>query len=141
MEQYKISNYTVEADIKKTLAWYKSYEGWSCDCGYCRNFLKTAKQGRLPREVTEILSALGLPPEKPTYVCELCPKGKNHLYDFSWRIVGNILKEPSQKEPESIICGHESYPHGAPGFPEPHFDIMFFTEIPYILEEPDDKPI
>ena len=30
----------------------------------------------------------------------------------------------------SVYCGHEDDPCGAPDFPEPNFDIMFFVDIP-----------
>ncbi|MBE6955233.1 MAG: hypothetical protein E7449_04905 [Ruminococcaceae bacterium] len=35
----------------------------------------------------------------------------------------------------SVRCSHESYPYGAPGFPEPHFDLEFSLKLPWILEE------
>lgn len=27
-------------------------------------------------------------------------------------------------------CGHNPYPYGAPGFPEPHFDLEFWVWLP-----------
>ena len=30
----------------------------------------------------------------------------------------------------SVYCGHADAPCGAPDFPEPNFDIMFFVDIP-----------
>ncbi|MCD8238655.1 MAG: hypothetical protein LUC92_04865 [Clostridiales bacterium] len=36
-------------------------------------------------------------------------------------------------------CEQETYPFAALGFPEPHFDLMFYMEIPWVSEEPKDK--
>ena len=36
---------------------------------------------------------------------------------------------------ESYCC-HEPYPYGAPGFPEPHFDLEFWVTLPWVLDEP-----
>jgi succinate dehydrogenase/fumarate reductase flavoprotein subunit len=32
-------------------------------------------------------------------------------------------------------CCHETYPYGAPGFPEPHFDLEFYAVLPWVTEE------
>ena len=109
MQNYNIKDYSVEFDRTATVDWYEKYEGWSCDCGDCQSFLAWVRQKQLPSAVTELLQIFGALPEKPTYVCELYPIG------FDWG---------------SVYCGHEDYPCGAPDFPEPNFDIMFFVDIP-----------
>lgn len=113
----------VEIDEKATLAWYESAENWGCECGDCRKFVSLAEQGQLPREVTELLDALHIPAAKATYVSLLY----EDLYQFSYRIAGQILKQGP--EGGSILCGHETYPYGAPGFPEPSFDLEFFQRL------------
>ena len=32
-------------------------------------------------------------------------------------------------------CCYETYPYGAPNFPEPHFDLEFFEILPCVVEE------
>jgi hypothetical protein len=34
-------------------------------------------------------------------------------------------------------CCHETYPYGAPDFPEPHFDIEFFLWLSWVINEPE----
>ena len=72
---------------------------------------------------------------KPTYVCELYPTERGHLYQFNYRVVGCMLNAHHPHESigfdwGSVYCGHEDDPCGAPDFPEPNFDIMFFVDIP-----------
>ena len=72
---------------------------------------------------------------KPTNVCELYPTERGHLYQFNYRVVGCMLNDPHPHESigfdwGSVYCGHEDDPCGAPDFPEPNFDIMFFVDIP-----------
>lgn len=113
----------VEIDEKATLAWYESAVPWGCECGDCRKFVSLAEQGQLPCEVTELLDALHIPAAKATYVSLFY----EDLYQFSYRIAGQILKQGP--EGGSVLCGHETYPYGAPGFPEPHFDLEFFLKL------------
>ncbi|MCD8238659.1 MAG: hypothetical protein LUC92_04885 [Clostridiales bacterium] len=81
---------------------------------------------------------LGIPPEKPTYVCELCCDGEKPLYQFDYRIAGNILAG-KRKKVNAQTADRKKYPFAAPGFPEPHFDLMFYMEIPWVSEEPNGK--
>ena len=83
--------------------------------------------------VLEILEQLGIAPEKVTYVCEIVTEEHKVLYQFSYRIVGNILKEREDTKNlgwGEAYCGHEPYPYGAPGFPTPHFDLEFWMRLP-----------
>lgn len=41
----------------------------------------------------EILDQFEIAPEKATYVCEMITEEHKVLYQFSYRMVGNILKE------------------------------------------------
>lgn len=36
-------------------------------------------------------------------------------------------------------CGYDPYPYGAPDFPEPYFDLMFFVEFPWVLDSQESK--
>lgn len=138
MKKFDIMGYSVEVDEEITRKYYEKSSEWSCECLHCRNFLALAREKKLPKEVLEILDSLGIPPEKATYVCQMIEKEKGHLYQFSYRISGNILAEKSVNtayEWGEMRCTHEIYPYGAPDFPKPHFDLEFWLELPMILEE------
>jgi len=137
MRKTDLLGYSVEMDENATRAWYAKSEGWGCDCGHCRNFLALAERKALPAPVMDVLSRLEIPPEKATYVCEMYPDGDGYCYQFSYRIAGRILAEAGDKTHPwgEGRCCHEPYPHGAPGFPEPHFDLEFWVTLPWVLEE------
>ena len=117
-----------------TRSWYAQAGPWNCTCGHCRNFRTLAARRQLPPEVLEILDRYGIPPEKATYVCELYTDEEGVHYQFSYRIAGHLLEE--KQIPEQVgHCCHETYPYGAPNFPEPHFDLEVFLTLPWVLEE------
>ena len=134
VEQYSLFGYAVEIDKEKTQQWYMCAEEWGCECGDCLNFLELAKRQTLPPKILETLSVLGIPPEKATYVCHLTEENGEHLYQFSYRIVGNILKDDTASVAAEIRCCHETYPYGAPGFPEPHFDFECYAKLPWVID-------
>ena len=140
MKSYDLWDYSIEIDKSATSDWYEKSEGWGCECGDCRNFLELIKQKRLPSEVAELLALFGILMEKPTYVCEMCPTKLGHLYQFNYRVKGCIRNDPHPNDSVqlhwgSCSCGHDPYPYGAPDFPEPHFDLIFFVDLPWILQE------
>ena len=139
MTKRTLWNIPVEIDEAATVQWYTKQEPWGCECGDCRNFLALASNNKLPEPVHAILNELNIAPDKATYVCEIIPKDHGHLYQFSYRIAGNILNEDaansSMEEWGEIRCCHEIYPYGAPGFPSPHFDLEFWVTLPWILNE------
>lgn len=138
MLKYSLFNYEVEIDKNATTAWYTSSNVWGCECGDCRNFIALAQKRAFPLPVLQILDMLNIPPEKATYVCELYPVDGGHCYQFSYRIVGNILlrcASPIVQNWGMGLCCHEPYPYGAPGFPEPHFDLEFSLNLPWVLED------
>ena len=122
---HKLLNCTVEVDLEATNRWYAQAEDWGCECGDCQNFVTKAKDRLLPEHVRELLDSLQIPLSKATYVSLLDGK---HLYQFSYRIAGNILSTDPAMDPRGRCC-HETYPYGAPDFPAPHFDLEFFAEI------------
>ena len=129
----------VEIDETATAQWYSTQEPWGCDCGDCRNFLKLARQNKLPEPVHAVLKDLNIAADKATYVCEIIPKDDGHLYQFSYRIAGRILNEDTAtstaEEWGEVRCCHEPYPYGAPGFPTPYFDLEFWVTLPWVLDE------
>ena len=135
MQKRNLCSYQVEIDENATEKWYKTYDGWGCDCGHCRNFLKLAKRRELPQQIMQTLDELGLAPEKATYVCELYTDDSGMLYQFSYRIAGSIVAAPENENVEEGHCCHEPYPYGAPDFPQPHFDLEFFARLPWVLDE------
>ena len=144
MQRDKIWDYEVQIDKAATAGWYEKSEGWGCECGHCQNFLALVRQKQLPTAVLDLLSNLNILPEKPTYVCEICPTEKGNLYQFNYRVAGCILNEPHPNDTIQFdwgegFCGHDSYPYGAPDFPEPYFDVMFFMEFPWVLDEQESK--
>ena len=135
MQKTSLYGFQVEFDRAATLDWYASSKEWSCECAHCRNFLALAKAKMLPASVMDALNMLGIPPEKATYVCELYTDEEGVHYQLSYRLAGSILAEPKEPEAEGRCC-HEPYPYGAPGFPQPHFDLEFWMTLPWILDEP-----
>lgn len=137
MTKHLLFGFSVEIDETSTRRWYAAAEEWGCACGDCSNFLALARKRQLPASVLESLDKLGIPPEKATYVCHLYDNEKGHLYQFSYRIAGNILNRSEEADTKEYgQCCHEPYPYGAPGFPEPHFDLEFWVTLPWVLDEP-----
>lgn len=138
MKKYILFGYQVEIDEKATKEWYSKSKGWQCDCGHCRNFIQLAKNEKLPTEILKLLKKLGVLPEKATYVREISSEEKQIMYQFSYRIAGNILEDQMAGENAPIWgearCWHETYPYGAPDFPTPHFDLEFGVRLPWVLK-------
>ena len=139
MTAYTFFGFQVQVDEAATRDWYVQSNGWACDCGHCRNFLTLARARALPVSVLEKLDELGIPPEKATYVGELYPDEDGLHYQVSYRIAGHILCGEADRKAGGCCC-HEPYPYGAPGFPEPHFDLEFWLTLPWGLDEPLDGP-
>ena len=135
MKHFVMLNCELEVDEEKTKLWYAQADNWDCACSHCVNFLKLAKQGKLPQKVLRHLSILDIPPEKATYVCCLNGKTEKPLYQFSYRIAGEIIKDNTTDTVEDARFCHETYPYGASGFPQPHFDLEFFAELPWVIED------
>lgn len=134
MKEFDLFGYQVEIDEVATKEWYNKADEWGCDCEDCRHFVLLAKRKEFPSVILEILEQFGILPEKATYVCEIFTEDDKSLYQFSYRMVGNIIKEgnPDKKDFEwgEARCTHEPYPYGAPGFPETHFDLEFWVKFP-----------
>ena len=129
----------VEIDEAATAQWYSKQESWGCKCADCRNFIALASQKKLPEQIHSVLSELKIDADKATYVCEIIPKDNGHLYQFSYRIAGNILNKDDANSATAewgeIRCCHEVYPYGAPDFPTPHFDLEFWVILPWVLDD------
>ena len=141
MNKIDLFGFKVEIDEVATKEWYDTAKEWGCDCGDCRYFVALAQKRELPAVVLEILDRFRIAPEKATYVCEMIKEDYWVLYQFSYRMVGNILKERDGKAPGlgkvEVRCCHEPYPYGAPGFPEPHFDLEFWVRLPRVYKYSD----
>ena len=133
MKEFNLFGFQVEIDEVATKEWYDKANEWGCECGDCRHFVALAKKRKLPSAVMETLEQLGIVPEKATYVCEILTEEHKVLYQFSYRMAGNILKERAGGIKDfgggEAYCGHEPYPYGAPGFPAPHFDLEFWVRL------------
>ena len=134
MKEYNLFGYQVEIDEVATKEWYNNADEWNCECEDCRYFVALAKKKKLPSAVLEILEQFGIVPEKATYVCEVIPEEHKVLYQFSYRMAGNIFEErdggTKKFEWGEVRCCHEPYPYGAPGFSKPHFDLEFWVRLP-----------
>lgn len=134
MKAFDLFGFQVEIDEVVTKEWYDKAEEWSCECGDCRHFVAWAKKKELPSAVLDILEQFGIAPEKATYVCEIITEEHKVLYQFSYRMVGNILEKKDGGTKKfgwgEVCCGHEPYPYGASGFPIPHFDLEFWVRLP-----------
>ena len=137
MQELELFGYLVELDLEAMRKWYSQADAWGCSCGHCRNFLEHAKRNTLPGAVSAALKELDIPAEKATYVSELYTDKDGVHYQFSYRLARTNLAAPSQEVTALGRCCHEPYPYGAPGFPEPHFDLEFWVTLPWILEEAD----
>ena len=135
MKYYSMLDCEIEVDEAATKQWYTNAENWGCECGYCNNFLEIARRRELPDEVHHYLSIFGILPEKATYVCCLTENNNKLLYQFSYRIAGNILKDNTSSITEDARFCHETYPYGASDFPEPHFDLEFYVELPWVIDD------
>ena len=135
-EQCLLFGCEVEINKEKTRQWYRQAAEWGCGCGDCVNFLALARQQKLPEKILHTLSDLGIPPEKATYVCLLAKEQGECFYQFSYRIAGRIHREPETSAPGDARCCHETYPYGAADFPEPHFDLEFYANLPRVAENP-----
>ena len=141
MKQFDLFGYEVLIDEVATKEWYDNAKEWGCDCGDCKYFVELAKKRELPAVVLGVLDQFGIAPEKATYVCETLTEDYWILYQFSYRMVGNILEERGGKAPDlgkvEVRCCHEPYPYGAPGFAEPHFDLEFWVRLPRVYKYSD----
>ena len=134
MKEHILFGFQVQIDEVATREWYEKADEWNCECEDCRHFIDLAKRKELPAPVMEILEQFGIVPEKATYVCEMITEEHKVLYQFSYRMAGTIVKERIDGTKDlgwgEVYCGHEPYPHGAPGFPKPHFDLEFWVRLP-----------
>ena len=139
MKQQTLWGIPVEIDESATAQWYTRQEPWGCDCNDCRNFIDLSRQNKLPKAAHTILNKMNIAADKATYVCEIMPQDHGHLYQFSYRISGNILNEDaannSIEDWGEVRCCHEIYPYGAPDFPTPHFDLEFWITLPWVLDD------
>lgn len=93
MKEFDLFGFQVEIDEAAIRKWYEKADEWDCECEDCRHFIDLAKKKVLPTPVIEILEPFGIVPEKVIYVCEMITEEHKILYQFSYRMAGNIVKE------------------------------------------------
>ncbi len=133
MKEFDLFGYKVEIDESATKEWYYKADEWGCECGDCKHFVALARKRKLPSVVLEVLDRFDIVPEKATYVCEILEEEEQSLFQFSYRMAGNVLNDNEDTEHYDwgeAYCCHEPYPYGAPGFPVPHFDLEFWVRLP-----------
>ena len=152
MLKYDFFGFEVAVDLETTQSWYaaaKPQRRLYDKSEEVRNFRAAARKRLLPDYVLEHLDALGIPPQKATFItCTYMDKDGTGCYQFSYRIAGNILSGYLPGVDPDVYaslpfasgangrCIHEPSPIIAPTFPEPHFDLEFAAIVPWMLDEP-----
>ena len=138
MQELSCYGYKANVDKSVTANWYAGAGDWGCECLHCRNVLVQTES--LPKPLLGALELLGIPPRKATYLCQLYDENGRHLYQVSWRVAGEITEAPAkEQDPDwgTLRFCHETYPYGAPDFPQPHFDLEAYLWLPWVLPEED----
>lgn len=139
LKTFKFFGFEAEVDLETTQSWYAAAKpqrrGYDKSAN-TRNFRAAARKRLLPDFVLEQLDALGIPPQKATYIVYVqTDRKKNDYYEFSYRIAGKVRKVP-KKESRQGRCIHEPSPLCPQKFPQPHFDLEFYAIVPWVLDEP-----
>jgi hypothetical protein len=120
-----------------------------CDCIYCQNFL--AVQARLPKQFHDTLQALGIDPAKPAEIVHYMqnPNG-SHSYSWWYHAVGHLLAdhqeasnghEQAELTADMAVSISDEADLVPADFPQPVFQIEFFSNVPWMLaEQPDSQP-
>ena len=138
-------------DVRATRDWY-AHEGdiWYCMCGPCRNFVAAAD--KFPEEMKAVLDRFGIPAQKATYVSSFTGDGERMLYEACWHIAGELpeggggLTDTGWTDTGWGGWSLQSYdaqafpPNSAKDFPEPCFLLYVNLWLPWVLDEPMDKP-
>jgi len=156
LEIFEFFDFEVAVDLETTQSWYaaaKPQRRLYDKSEEVRNFRAAARKRLLPDYVLEHLDALGIPPQKATFItCTYMDKDGTGCYQFSYRIAGNILSGylPGV-DPDDYIrvvprrgdkgrCIHEINPTIPPKVPKPHVDLEFYVkQLPWALDEPPTK--
>ena len=93
MSKRNFGNYQVELDMDATENWYATSEGWGCECGHCRNFLKLAKKKNFPYALQKFqMNLVFLLKKRPMYV--------NYIRMMQAVIINSVIELPAQ----SLMC-------------------------------------
>lgn len=135
-----------DVDVRATRDWY-AREGdiWYCMCGHCRNFVAAADV--FPEELKAVLDRFGIPAQKATYVSSFTDDGERMFYEACWHIAGELL----DKGDNWTATGWGGWslqtydpmhfpPNTADKFPDPCFILYVNLWLPWVLDEPMDKP-
>ena len=135
-----------DVDVQATRDWY-AHEGdiWYCRCGHCRNFVAAADE--FPEELKAVLDRFGIPAPKATYVSSFTDDGERMLYEACWHIAGELLEGGGRFTDTgwggwSLQTYDQKHfpPNTADKFPDPCFLLYVNLWLPWVLDEPMDKP-
>lgn len=112
----------------------------SCSCSYCRNFI-LCRDNHLPDQFIAFLQGLGINPEKDLHTCHITEMEKGlHLYQIDYYFMGEIIKEPAEKE---VIESKSSFEfnirkdlnYRVTEFPGDGLVLECFIKIPWVADE------
>ena len=151
---FQFGEYKIDVDVEKTRQFYDRAKTVSegCQCDGCLNFERAVD--KLPQNIRDFFSALGVDMKK---ICECyvyCAKDENTLYYGGFcHICGTLLSGKSAWKPtsDSTACWDEkaTYPLSPnfgvsfsdridmpePDFPLPVIQLDFDADIPWVLEK------
>ncbi len=146
-----LSPYTLDVNADRNRAFYRKMLPitGNCSCAGCRNYAAYAK--RLPAELADFFSALGVDPAKPfdAFMNGPHPDGTIY-YGGIYHLCGACLS-PALKDENALTdadshwvnetCRVVFVPVTAPppeGFPEPLLQMELHVNVPWLLDEPND---
>jgi hypothetical protein len=148
LQQIRIGNWLLEADIEKTREFYnKGTE--ICNCLYCNNFVEACKQ--LDTSVATVFSRLGISPTMPGHLSEN-PTTEDGIREYlgKYHLVGRLLegelcttsnwKDTNTVRIKNFTSGFSKDLEFVPKeFPNPVLQLEFVATIPWVLDEKPDS--
>lgn len=132
----QVFEWEVEFDKDKTAQAYIPLSV-GCNCAYCKNFLVVCQN--LPSDYIEFLIQFGIDPTKPAEIVEFNenPDG-THFYGWWYHVAGQLKNENETHikfNPEIDMVFRNKRDLAPKDFPLPSFQIDFFSNLPWVLEE------
>ncbi|PQD97152.1 hypothetical protein CYL18_04570 [Pradoshia eiseniae] len=143
LQQIKIANWLVEADISKTREFYN--KGISvCDCLDCKNFVEACKH--LDTSVAIFFNNLGINPAMPANL-SIFPTKETMIKQYigNYHFVGKVLKgefntfENAFEIKSFMFDFSDDLAFVPEDFPDPVLQLDFDAEIPWVLDEHPDE--
>lgn len=146
MKRIQLSNWIIDIDAEKTKEYYDGIRVEDgCDCAYCRNYIKGCET--FSEKVLEFYRMLGIDPRKEGEFMEFeATADDEHLYMGFYHLVGEIVKEPSDKREKwddlNIIkiynmkfTFNKDLDLVPEDFPKPVIQLEFEVMLPWLLDE------